>query len=179
VSSTAILDQIAKFIIYLSDAPSYWYSLNKSCNDEFHLARRFGMDRANFEALLIAGNLAKYKGNSLFILVDRWESFIRGHHFSDLSPDFCAIEIERKNITINNQREKFHVVCIGRIVDRTILKFEKQNQMKINPPRKILSEQQQLFSSRAHFSIETRSEHRQHCYKVDITCDCKNSAVET
>jgi hypothetical protein len=135
VSSTAILDQIAKFIIYLSDAPSYWYSLNKSCNDEFHLARQFGMDRVNFEALLIAGNLAKYKGNSLCILVDRWESFLRGHHFSDLSPDFCSIEIEQKNITINHQRERFYVVCIGRIVDRTILKFEKQYQMKINPPR--------------------------------------------
>jgi hypothetical protein len=135
VSSTAILDQIAKFIIYLSDAPSYWYSLNKSCNDEFHLARRFGMDRVNFEALIIAGNLAKYKGNSLCILADQWETFIRGHHFSDLSPDFCSIEIERKNMTINHIRENFYVARIGRIVDRTILKFEKQYQMNINPPR--------------------------------------------
>jgi hypothetical protein len=93
------------------------------------------MDRVNFEALIIAGNLAKYKGNSLCILADQWETFIRGHHFSDLSPDFCSIEIERKNMTINHIRENFYVARIGRIVDRTILKFEKQYQMNINPPR--------------------------------------------
>jgi hypothetical protein len=54
--------QIARFFIFLSDALLYWYSLSKSCDNEFHLTTQFGMDKDNFDALLIAGNLAKYKG---------------------------------------------------------------------------------------------------------------------
>ncbi len=68
--STTVLAQMAKFLIILSDAPSYWFSLNKSCDSEFHLATRFGMDKVNFEALLIAGNLAQYqyRGGGGYIL---------------------------------------------------------------------------------------------------------------
>ena len=56
---------MARFLIFLSNAPSYWFSLNKSCDDKFHLAKQFGMDKESFEALLIAGNLAQYRGKSL------------------------------------------------------------------------------------------------------------------
>jgi len=93
------------------------------------------MDRGNFEALLIAGNLAKYKGGSLCILADRWLSFLRGPHFLDLSPDHGAIEIERKNLILNNQRERFYFVRIGPINDQTPLRFEKQYLTKNNPPQ--------------------------------------------
>ena len=94
VSSTTVLAQMARFLIFLSDAPSYWFSLNKSCDDEFHLAKRFGMDKENFEALLIAGNLAQYRGKSLCILADQWTSFLGEHHFSDLSPHPPSFEFE-------------------------------------------------------------------------------------
>jgi hypothetical protein len=72
VSSTTVLAQMARFLIFLSDVPSYWFSLNKSCDDEFHLAKQFGMDKENFEALLIAGNLAQYSHSAF------WQ--ISGHH---------------------------------------------------------------------------------------------------
>ncbi len=61
LSSITVLAQMAKFLIILSDAPLYWFSLDKSCDSKFHLATRFGMDKENFEALLIAGNLAQYQ----------------------------------------------------------------------------------------------------------------------
>jgi hypothetical protein len=44
LSSTTVLAQVAKFLIILSDAPLYWFSLYKSYDSEFHLATQFGMD---------------------------------------------------------------------------------------------------------------------------------------
>ena len=44
VSNLTILDQIAKFFLLLSDAPSYWFALNTSCDHAFHLSKRLGMD---------------------------------------------------------------------------------------------------------------------------------------
>jgi hypothetical protein len=94
VSSTTILEQIARFFIFLSDMPSYWYNLNKICEDKFHLAKQFGMDKDNYKALFIAGNLAKYRGESLCILADQWKSFLGGHHFSDFSSDHPTFGFE-------------------------------------------------------------------------------------
>ena len=58
-SNLTILDQIAKFFLLLSDAPSYWFILNTSCDHAFHLSKRLGMDESDSKALLIAGNLAR------------------------------------------------------------------------------------------------------------------------
>ncbi len=60
-SNLTILDQIAKFFLLLSDAPSYWFALNTSCDHAFHLSKRLGMDDSDYKALLISGNLARYK----------------------------------------------------------------------------------------------------------------------
>ena len=38
-SNLTILDQIAKFLLLLSDAPSYWFTLNTSCDHAFHLSK--------------------------------------------------------------------------------------------------------------------------------------------
>ena len=38
-SNLTILDQIAKFFLLLSDAPSYWFTLNTSCDHAFHLSK--------------------------------------------------------------------------------------------------------------------------------------------
>jgi hypothetical protein len=37
-SNLNVLDQIAKFFLLLSDAPSYWFTLNASCDHAFHLS---------------------------------------------------------------------------------------------------------------------------------------------
>jgi hypothetical protein len=92
---------------------THWFSLNKSCDDEFHLAKQFGMDKEIFEVLLIAGILAQYRGKSLCILADQWTSFLGEHHFSDLSPHPPSFEFEQKKIRINNQNEITYVVRIG------------------------------------------------------------------
>jgi hypothetical protein len=61
-SNLTIVDQIAKFFLLLSDAPSYWFTLNTSCDHAFHLSKRLGMDDSNYKALLTSGNLARYGG---------------------------------------------------------------------------------------------------------------------
>jgi hypothetical protein len=38
-SNLTILDQIAKFFLLLSDAPSYWFTINTSCDHAFHLSK--------------------------------------------------------------------------------------------------------------------------------------------
>ncbi len=38
-----ILDHLAGYILYLSTAPSFWFSLNSSHGHGFHLSKRFGM----------------------------------------------------------------------------------------------------------------------------------------
>jgi len=43
-SNLTILDQIAKFFLLLSDAPSYWFNLNTSCDHAFHLSKQLDMD---------------------------------------------------------------------------------------------------------------------------------------
>ena len=97
------------------------------------------MDKTNFEALLIAANLAQHankdKGVSVSILADQWTSFLGGHHFSDLSSDPPSFEFERKQLRINNKIENFYVVRVGYIIDRSPLKFEKQLKANRNPPR--------------------------------------------
>ena len=135
-SSTTILDQIARFIILLSDAPSYWFSLNKSCDYAFHISKRIGIDECDYQALLIAGHLAMLKGarEEFFILVDRWTSFINGHHFIDFPPD-RKIEISIMKMTVEGKRQRFHVIRIGRVSDHSSPNINNQFIHDRPPPR--------------------------------------------
>jgi hypothetical protein len=38
------LDHLAEYMIYLSTAPSFWFSINSSYDHEFHLSRRLGIE---------------------------------------------------------------------------------------------------------------------------------------
>jgi hypothetical protein len=58
-SNLTILDQIAKFSLLLSEAPSYWYSINTCCDHAFYLSKQLGMEHNNYKALLVAANLAR------------------------------------------------------------------------------------------------------------------------
>jgi hypothetical protein len=114
-SNLTILDQIAKFVLLLSDAPSYWFTLNTSYDHAFHLSKRLGMDDSDYKALLIAGNLARYKGGGAFIIqADEWKSFLVGHHlFMDLPSDQRAFQFDRKWIALDDKRRAFYVIRIG------------------------------------------------------------------
>ncbi len=53
-------DHIADFLIFLSSAPSFWFSLNTSYDHGCHLANQFRLDPDEYEALLIVAGLALY-----------------------------------------------------------------------------------------------------------------------
>jgi hypothetical protein len=100
-----ILDHIARFFILLSDAPSYWFSLNTSFDHAFHLSKWLCMDESNYRVLLIAGNLARYKGGTFIIQAQEWISFLFGHHlFLDLPSDRRAFQVKRKWIALDGKR---------------------------------------------------------------------------
>jgi hypothetical protein len=103
-SNLTILDHIAKFFILLSDAPLYWFSLNTSCDHALHLSKRLGMDESDYKALLIAGNLARYKGGTFIIQAQEWKSFLFGHHlFLGLPSDRHAFQFDRMRIALDGK----------------------------------------------------------------------------
>jgi hypothetical protein len=146
------LDQITKFflLLLLSDAPSYWFTLNTSCDHAFfHLSKWLGMDDSNYKALLIAGNLARYKVGAFIIQADEWKSFLVGHHLfmvMDLPSDQHAFQFDRKWIALDDKRRTFYVIRIGRGDDLSPVKYESQLKMDRLPPQiNSLRLQQQKF----------------------------------
>ena len=50
----SLLDQLAEYLLYLSTASSFWFSLDSSYDLEFHLLRRLGISPQACENLLVA-----------------------------------------------------------------------------------------------------------------------------
>jgi hypothetical protein len=135
VSNLTTLDQIARFFILLSDAPLYWFTINTSCDYAFHLSKRLGMDESDYKALLIAGNLVRYKGGTFIIQANEWKSFLFGNHlFMDLPSDRCAFQFARKWIALDGKRQNLNTIQIGQISDILPQNFESQNKLDCFPP---------------------------------------------
>jgi hypothetical protein len=54
------------------------------------------MEHNNYKVLLVAANLACYKGGEFMIMLDKWKSFLGGHHFIDLPSDCTPFEADQK-----------------------------------------------------------------------------------
>lgn len=143
-----ILDHIAHILHFLSDAPSFWFTLNTSYDHDFHLSKRFGMSAREYECLLIAADLASYTPKKGFaIKPKRWKSFITGHRFTNLE---CGnIELDSKQFDIDamingtppdiKNRAFHHVIRIGvKYKDyHTRIEWQKDDlgRMVTTPPR--------------------------------------------
>ena len=78
----SLLDHLAEHLIFLSTAPSFWYSLNSRYDHGFHISHHLGMTLHDYKRLLAAANLAHCHPKCGFtMLVDRWKMFLEGHHF--------------------------------------------------------------------------------------------------
>jgi hypothetical protein len=100
----------------------------------------FKMPNYCSDALLVAANLARYKGGEFMSMFDKWKSFLGGHHFIDLPPDCTPFEADQKRMVFNGKRQVVYVIRIGREGDLSPLKFESQLQMDRLPPESILSD---------------------------------------
>ena len=49
-----ILDHLAEYMLYLSTASLFWFSLDSSHDHGFHLSQQLGMSLHDYEGLLVA-----------------------------------------------------------------------------------------------------------------------------
>ena len=78
----SLLDHLAEYMIYLSTASSFWFSLNLSYDHECHLSKRFGMIPHNYECIMIAANLAeRHRKFGFTIKLTLLNAFLNGHRF--------------------------------------------------------------------------------------------------
>ena len=102
-SSTTVLDQIAQFFTLLSGAQVYWFTIYSSCDHASQLSKRLGIDEDDFKKLLIAANLARYKGNAFCIVGDEWKSLLMGRHLFVNSSLSSPFQFDKKRVSINDK----------------------------------------------------------------------------
>ena len=134
-SSTTVLDQIARFFILLSGAPAYWFTINASCDHASQLSKRLGIDEDDYKKLLIAANLARYKGNAFCIAGDEWKSFLMGHHLFVNSSLSSPFQFDKKRVSLNNTRGDVYVVRIGWVGEHSLPNINIQLIQDRHPPR--------------------------------------------
>jgi len=80
------------------------------------------------------------------IMLDKWKSFLGGHHFIDLPSDCTPFEADQKRMVFNGKCQVVYVLRIGRGGDLSPSNFESQLKMDRLPPRiNSLRLQQQKF----------------------------------
>ena len=137
-SSTTVLDQITRFVILLSGAPAYWFTINASCDHASQLSIQLRIDEDVYKKLLIAANLARYsKGNAFCIAGDEWKSFLMGHHLFVNSSLSSPFQFDKKRVSHNNTRGDVYVVWIGWVGEHSPPNININNQLiqDSHPPR--------------------------------------------
>jgi hypothetical protein len=143
--SESILDHIADYLRYISNAQLFWFMLDTSFDHSCHLAKRFRLNQLDYDALLIIAGLASYTRLGFTIKPTAWSKFVGGHQFvTNNSP----IEFDQKKIDLDayinvvppsqNNRRKFYVVGIGNKTEQSPNKIDKQTgrdgQLITTPP---------------------------------------------
>jgi hypothetical protein len=93
-----ILDHIAEYLQLISDAQSFWFTLNTSYGHGFYLAHCFRLELNDYKVLLLVAGLALYTRLGFAIKPTAWRKFLGEHRFA---VDNCAIEFEQKKIAID------------------------------------------------------------------------------
>ena len=63
------------------------------------------MEHDDYKALLVAANLARYKGGEFMIMLDKWKLFLGGHHFINLPSDCTPFEVDQKRMVFDGKRQ--------------------------------------------------------------------------
>ena len=187
ISKSDVRNVLAQYFVSLATSPSYWFTLNSSSDDEYHLFHRLGLTNYDdYKNLLVAAGLARFTGGQFCIQRYQWENFCGHEYFitdtntdevlectrkskrNCMPPSKFIFEIERKNMRNNGERQSFYTLRIGKMAISSSLDFESQKIKRESPPRmsKILRVQQQAFlSSAANIIADTE------IYLGSILCD--------
>jgi hypothetical protein len=127
----SLLDRLAEYLIYLSTASSFWFSLDSRYYHEFHLSKRFGMSPQDYKHLLVAAHLAHFHTKWGFSIKKvNWNLFLEGHRFTTTN---CTgtFEVDLKKLDLN--------ACINGVSPKHRLKshFIRIGVLHANSPRKI------------------------------------------
>jgi hypothetical protein len=132
-SSDSVLDHIAEYLKFISDAQSFWFMLNRRYDHGCHLASQFHLESNDYEVLLVIAGLTSYTRLGFAIKPTAWRKFLGGHWFAVHS---CAIEFEQKKIDLDAyingappsqlQQRKFYDVRIGNKTEQSHNKIEEQ-----------------------------------------------------
>ncbi len=90
------MDHIADYLTFISDAQSFWFTLNTSYDHGCHLASRFRFEPSNYEVPLVVAGLALYTRLGFAIKPIAWRKFIGGH---DLQPTIALLSWNKKRLT--------------------------------------------------------------------------------
>ena len=137
-------DHLANHLIYLSSSSSFWFSLNSSCDNEFHTSKRLGIMSKDYEYLLVAADLAHFhKRWGFSIKMMKLKFFLEGHRFTTIT-----MEVDEKKVDLNafmkgeppKHRERVHFIRIGVLHANSPIKIEMQKdphdgRMITTPPR--------------------------------------------
>ena len=136
-------DHLADHLILLSLSSSFWFSLNSSCDNEFHLSKRLGIMPQDYEFLLVAADLAHFhKRWGFSIKMMKLKFFLEGHRFTTIT-----MEVDEKKVDLNafmkgeppKHRERVYFIRIGVLHANSPRKIEMQKDsdglMIVTPPR--------------------------------------------
>ena len=141
------LDHLANHLIHLSSSSSFWFSLNSSYDNEFHLSKRLGITPQDYEFLLVAADLAHFlKRWGFSIKMIKLKLFLEGHLFTTIN---CVgtMEVNEKKVDLNafmkgeppKHRERVYFIRIGVLHANSPRKIEMQKDsdglMIVTPPR--------------------------------------------
>jgi hypothetical protein len=92
------LDHLANHLIHLSSSSSFWFSLNSSYDNEFHLSKRLGITPQDYEFLLVAADLAHFhKTWGFSIKMMKLKLFLEGKLFTTINCD-GTMEVDKKKV---------------------------------------------------------------------------------
>ena len=95
----SLLDHLTEYMIYLSTASSFWFSLDSIYDHEFHLSKRFSVSPQAHKYLLVAAHLAHFHTKWGFSIKKlKWNLFIEGHQFVFVATSCTGtFEVDVKN----------------------------------------------------------------------------------
>jgi hypothetical protein len=98
LSTEVLLDHIADYLLFLSEAPSFCFTLNTSYNHPFHISQQFGLSLHKYECLLATANLAHHTKSGFTIKPKEWKIFLDGHFFTIKAEgiDECKVVLMKK-----------------------------------------------------------------------------------
>jgi len=179
--------KIAEFVVFLTGVTAFWFAINPNDHGHgFSLCSRFGMTQRDYEALLVAANLAVVDATGFRLLPQEWTQFIGSGHFIFLK-DKPSLDKKRTELqahvegrTVSKDKKKrgtYHTIRIGREakgyhVNSLLDQKDANGKLKQKPPPlRQLKSKQRAFSRTVMPLIFQATYQNDHLYNMFMADD--------